>query len=70
MRPGPQIGDLGRTLIADSQLGHRLATIECPFGDGLASARIAERARQYLKSPATRTDRPPAGDGPPHRVAS
>jgi UDP-N-acetylglucosamine 2-epimerase (non-hydrolysing) len=48
VRPGPQIGDLGRTLIADSQLGRRLAAIECPFGDGLASARIAERARQYL----------------------
>lgn len=43
-----RIGDLGRMLIADRQLGRRLAAIECPFGDGLASARIAGRARQYL----------------------
>ena len=48
VQPGPQIGDLGRMLIADRQLGRRLATIECPFGDGLASARIADRARHYL----------------------
>lgn len=48
VQPGPQIGDLGRMLIADRQLGRRLATIDCPFGDGLASARIAGRARQYL----------------------
>jgi UDP-N-acetylglucosamine 2-epimerase (non-hydrolysing) len=46
--PGPAIGDLGRMLIADRGLGARLAAIPCPFGDGRASERIAELARQFL----------------------
>jgi UDP-N-acetylglucosamine 2-epimerase (non-hydrolysing) len=50
VRPGPQIGDLGRRLIADLELPRRLAAIPCPFGDGGASERIAEVARGYLSS--------------------
>ena len=48
VRPGPAIGELGRDLISDAGLPARLAALECPFGDGLASARIAARAREYL----------------------
>jgi UDP-N-acetylglucosamine 2-epimerase (non-hydrolysing) len=52
VRPGPQIGDLGRRLIADLELPRRLAALPCPFGDGTASQRIADCARAYLGSPA------------------
>jgi UDP-N-acetylglucosamine 2-epimerase (non-hydrolysing) len=48
VQPGPQIGDLGRRLIADLELPRRLAAIPCPFGDGTASQRIAACAREYL----------------------
>jgi UDP-N-acetylglucosamine 2-epimerase (non-hydrolysing) len=48
VRPGPAIGDLGRALIADAGLARRLAATDCPFGDGLASERIAARAREFL----------------------
>jgi UDP-N-acetylglucosamine 2-epimerase (non-hydrolysing) len=48
VQPGPGIGELGRALIADPGLARRLATIACPFGDGLASERIADLARGYL----------------------
>jgi UDP-N-acetylglucosamine 2-epimerase (non-hydrolysing) len=48
VQPGPEIGDLGRTLIADPYLTRRLAAIGCPFGDGHASERIAGHARGYL----------------------
>jgi UDP-N-acetylglucosamine 2-epimerase (non-hydrolysing) len=48
VRPGPAIGDLGRELIADAGLAERLAATDCPFGDGLASERIADRAREFL----------------------
>ena len=48
VRPGPQIGDVGRQLIADERLAERLAGIPCPFGDGRASERICDCARQFL----------------------
>lgn len=48
IQPGPQLGDLGRKLIADRGLDRRLAAIACPFGDGHASERIAGYAREYL----------------------
>jgi UDP-N-acetylglucosamine 2-epimerase (non-hydrolysing) len=48
VQPGPAIGDLGRALIADAGLGRRLAAIPCPFGDGMASERIAARALAFL----------------------
>jgi UDP-N-acetylglucosamine 2-epimerase (non-hydrolysing) len=48
VRPGPAIGDLGRQLIADPGLARRLAAIACPFGDGMASERIAGLARDFL----------------------
>ncbi len=48
IRPGPQIGDLGRLLIADTGLADRLASIPCPFGDGKASERIYNCARKFL----------------------
>ena len=49
VQPGPQIGDLGRQLIGDEGLSERLAGIPCPFGDGTASERIAERLQDYLR---------------------
>jgi UDP-N-acetylglucosamine 2-epimerase (non-hydrolysing) len=49
VQPGPQIGDLGRQLIGDAGLSERLAGIPCPFGDGTASERIAERLQGYLR---------------------
>ncbi len=49
VQPGPQIGDLGRQLIGDEGLSERLAGIPCPFGDGTASGRIAERLQGYLR---------------------
>ena len=49
VQPGPQIGDLGRQLIGDEGLSERLAGIPCPFGDGTASERIAERLQGYLR---------------------
>lgn len=48
VRPGPAIGELGRDLIGDTGLAGRLAALECPFGDGRASERIAARAREFL----------------------
>jgi len=48
VQPGPQIGELGRQLIADSTLPARLREIPCPYGDGRASERIADLARQFL----------------------
>jgi len=48
VRPGPEIGELGRQLISDQHLSERLAGIPCPFGDGRASERIARCARQFL----------------------
>ncbi len=47
--PGPMIGDTARNLIADQRLSERLARIPCPFGDGLASDRIADAARYFLR---------------------
>lgn len=51
VRPGPVIGDLGQQLIADRQLAQRLARTPCPFGDGLATDRIARSALNYLRDP-------------------
>ncbi|MGO8886363.1 MAG: non-hydrolyzing UDP-N-acetylglucosamine 2-epimerase [Streptosporangiaceae bacterium] len=48
VRPGPQIGELGRQLIADTGLLERLSAAECPFGDGKASERICQYARLFL----------------------
>ena len=48
VRPGPELGAAGRTLLADAGLEDRLAAIGCPFGDGLASQRIAGLVRRYL----------------------
>ncbi len=48
VQPGPQLGELGRRLIADAGLGERLAAIACPFGDGYASERITACLRRYL----------------------
>jgi UDP-N-acetylglucosamine 2-epimerase (non-hydrolysing) len=48
VQPGPRIGKLGRELIADYRLGARLAGLPCPFGDGLASERIAASVRRFL----------------------
>ena len=41
VQPGRVIGELGRQLISDTLLSERLAQIPCPYGDGLASERIA-----------------------------
>jgi UDP-N-acetylglucosamine 2-epimerase (non-hydrolysing) len=49
VRPGPQIGELGRQLIADAALPARLRDIPCPYGDGLASERITALVRHYLR---------------------
>lgn len=46
VQPGPRIGDVGRMLLADRDLHRRLAAIECPYGDGHASERIAGHARR------------------------
>jgi UDP-N-acetylglucosamine 2-epimerase (non-hydrolysing) len=48
VQPGPAIGDLGRRLLADAGLSERLAVTPCPYGDGKASERIAECARDFL----------------------
>jgi UDP-N-acetylglucosamine 2-epimerase (non-hydrolysing) len=47
VRPGRAIGELGRQLISDPLLGERLAAIPCPYGDGLASERIAACLRPF-----------------------
>ncbi len=47
--PGPVIGDLGRQLISDQGLSHRLAAIPCPYGDGKASHRITQLLRTFLR---------------------
>jgi UDP-N-acetylglucosamine 2-epimerase (non-hydrolysing) len=49
VRPGPQIGEVGRRLIGDVGLAERLAGIPCPFGDGTASAQIAGLLGGYLR---------------------
>ncbi|HXW43304.1 MAG TPA: UDP-N-acetylglucosamine 2-epimerase (non-hydrolyzing) [Streptosporangiaceae bacterium] len=46
--PGPQISDIGRSILADPGLDGRLASTPCPYGDGKASGRIAAIARRYL----------------------
>jgi UDP-N-acetylglucosamine 2-epimerase (non-hydrolysing) len=46
VQPGPRIGDVGRMLLADRDLHRRLAAVECPYGDGHASERIAGHARR------------------------
>jgi UDP-N-acetylglucosamine 2-epimerase (non-hydrolysing) len=48
VQPGPQLGDLGRDLIADTWLERRLAAVPSPFGDGKASERIAGSVRRFL----------------------
>ena len=49
VQPGPAIGEVGRQLLADPLLRGRLAGIPSPFGDGLASERIANCARSFLE---------------------
>jgi UDP-N-acetylglucosamine 2-epimerase (non-hydrolysing) len=48
VRPGPQIGETGRRLIADESLAARLAAQPGPYGDGQASTRISALARRFL----------------------
>jgi UDP-N-acetylglucosamine 2-epimerase (non-hydrolysing) len=48
VQPGPAVGEVGRRLIGDTGLGGRLATIDCPYGDGTASARITASVLRYL----------------------
>jgi UDP-N-acetylglucosamine 2-epimerase (non-hydrolysing) len=48
VRPGPALGELGRTLIADTVLAERLAAVPCPYGDGRASERITALLRAFL----------------------
>jgi UDP-N-acetylglucosamine 2-epimerase (non-hydrolysing) len=50
VQPGPQLGDLGRKLIAEPGLGERLAAIDCPYGDGRASERIVAAARGFCRA--------------------
>jgi UDP-N-acetylglucosamine 2-epimerase (non-hydrolysing) len=49
LQPGPQIGELGRQIIADAALPGRLRDIPCPYGDGLASERIAALVRRFVR---------------------
>jgi UDP-N-acetylglucosamine 2-epimerase (non-hydrolysing) len=49
VRPGEAISELGRQLIADSELRPRLRAVPCPFGDGTASDKIAAIARGFLQ---------------------
>jgi UDP-N-acetylglucosamine 2-epimerase (non-hydrolysing) len=46
--PGPRVGETGRRLIGDRSVAARLAATPCPYGDGRASERIADCARQFL----------------------
>jgi UDP-N-acetylglucosamine 2-epimerase (non-hydrolysing) len=48
VQPGSAIGEIGRELIADTELPARLKEIPCPYGDGLASERITACARRFL----------------------
>lgn len=48
IQPGPQIGELGRQLIADITLPDRLREIPSPYGDGRTSDRIAALVRQFM----------------------
>jgi len=48
VQPGPAIGEIGRRLLADPLLRQRLSDIPSPFGDGLASERVASCARSFL----------------------
>ena len=48
VRPGRAIGEIGRQLLADPLLRQRLSGIPSPYGDGLASERIADCARTFL----------------------
>lgn len=59
VRPGPRVGELGRELLTDRGLAGRLAAIPSPFGDGLASERIAGIARGFLSG--RRSARRPPG---------
>ncbi len=48
VQPGQAIGEAARRLIDDRDLGRRLAGIPSPFGDGMASQRIAALLRRFL----------------------
>ena len=48
VQPGRVIGELGRQLISDQTLAGRLAQIPCPYGDGLASDRIAACIQPFM----------------------
>ena len=48
VRPGPEISAIGQRLIGDEGLGRRLAGIPCPYGDGMASERIARHLERFL----------------------
>jgi UDP-N-acetylglucosamine 2-epimerase (non-hydrolysing) len=46
VEPGPEIGIAARAAIGDPGLRERLGAIASPYGDGSASARIAERVNE------------------------
>ncbi|WP_104819949.1 non-hydrolyzing UDP-N-acetylglucosamine 2-epimerase [Kitasatospora sp. MMS16-BH015] len=48
VQPGPAISRTAETLLADIDLKSRLMATPSPYGDGLASSRIAALARGYL----------------------
>jgi len=48
VQPGRVIGELGRQLISDQSRASRLAQIPCPYGDGLASDRIAACIQPFI----------------------
>jgi UDP-N-acetylglucosamine 2-epimerase (non-hydrolysing) len=66
VKPGPEIGEIGRQLIGDAMLSGRLARIPCPYGDGLASERITACVRDFLGGPEPHPVRPTAGSLPGH----
>ncbi|TNM40513.1 UDP-N-acetylglucosamine 2-epimerase (non-hydrolyzing) [Nocardioides albidus] len=50
VRPGPAIGALGRRLLADRDLPHRLRGVPSPYGDGSAARAIVAATRELVGS--------------------
>lgn len=62
--PGPRVGEVVRSLLDDLPARHRwLAGLPSPYGDGLASERIAETTRDLVYSVAN------GGQGSPHATS-
>ncbi|MGK5631067.1 non-hydrolyzing UDP-N-acetylglucosamine 2-epimerase [Streptomyces sp. URMC 123] len=56
VRPGPEIGRLARVWLDSGRAGlDRLASLDSPFGDGLASRRIVERLAAFAERSALAT---------------